>query len=99
MASWTTPRGARRDRRRPGDAGVGSYTQGGVFVRTNIDIDDGLIREAMEVTGATTKKDAVTLALHELVARRRRRDLRDLFGQVDFTPGYDHKALREGRSA
>jgi len=68
-------------------------------VRTNIDIDDGLIREAMEVTGAKTKKDAVAVALAELVARRRRRDLRDLFGQVDFTPGYDHKALCEGRPA
>jgi hypothetical protein len=37
--------------------------------------------------------------LEEFVAKRRRLDLRDLFGQVTFAPGYDHKALREGQSA
>ena len=65
-------------------------------MRTNIDIDEDLIREAMEVGNLSTKRATVTQALEEFVARRRRLDLRDLLGQVEFAPGYDHKALREG---
>jgi Arc/MetJ family transcription regulator len=35
--------------------------------RTNIDIDDGLIRRAMQVHGCKTKREAVDLALRKLV--------------------------------
>jgi Arc/MetJ family transcription regulator len=65
-------------------------------MRTNIDIDDDLLKQALELTSLPTKRAVVTQALEELVARRRQLDLRDLFGQVVFTPGYDHKALRTG---
>jgi len=37
-------------------------------MRTNIDIDDELMREAMEATGAATKKAAVETSLRKLVA-------------------------------
>ena len=66
-------------------------------MRTNIDIDDDLLRQAMDIAGVQTKKAAVTQALEEFIARHNRLDLRDLFGQVEFSPGYDYKALREGR--
>ena len=36
--------------------------------RTNIVLDDDLIRQAMQVTGAKTKRQAVDRALRELVA-------------------------------
>jgi len=65
-------------------------------MRTNIDIDERLIQEAMEVASLTTKKETVSLALEEFVARHRRKDLRELFGQVKFAPDYDYKAAREG---
>jgi Arc/MetJ family transcription regulator len=37
--------------------------------RTNIDIDDELINEAMHKYGLKTKKEAVDLALRRLVGR------------------------------
>lgn len=37
------------------------------MTRTNIDIDDALIDEAMRRFGVSTKKDAVDLALRRLV--------------------------------
>ena len=37
--------------------------------RTNIDIDDALIAEALTLTGATTKREVVDLALRRLVER------------------------------
>ena len=36
----------------------------------------------------------VDLALKELVAVRRRRNISELFGKVEIDPDYDHKALR-----
>ena len=37
--------------------------------RTNIVLDDALIKQAMRVSGARTKREAVDLALREMVAR------------------------------
>jgi Arc/MetJ family transcription regulator len=37
-------------------------------MRTNIDIDDGLMREVMRATGTTTKKGAVEASLRKLIA-------------------------------
>jgi len=61
---------------------------------TNLAIDDALIEEARRAGAHKTKKDAVTVALQEYIKMRRRRGLLALEGQVDFWPGYDHKALR-----
>ena len=38
--------------------------------RTNIVLDDRLIKQAMQVSGAKTKRQAVDRALREMVARR-----------------------------
>jgi len=66
-------------------------------MRTNIVLDDELVAEASRVTGIKTKKDLVHEALRVLVATRKRKSLLDLRGKIEFAPGYDHKALREGR--
>jgi Arc/MetJ family transcription regulator len=66
-------------------------------VRTNIDLDDTLVDEAMTLTGTRTKRDVVHLALRELVRLRKKKDLADLAGKIQFAPGYDHKAMREMR--
>lgn len=39
---------------------------------TQIDLDDDALAEAMRLSGATTKKDTVNLALREYAARHRR---------------------------
>ncbi|WP_237154875.1 type II toxin-antitoxin system VapB family antitoxin [Oryzibacter oryziterrae] len=50
-------------------------------MRTNIEIDDDLIAEAMTATGLKTKKAAIDFALRELVlANRRREAIRALDG-------------------
>ena len=51
-------------------------------MRTNIDIDDEVLQEVRRLTGAKTKREAVDLALNELVARYRRLGLIGLKGKV-----------------
>jgi len=65
-------------------------------VRTNIDIDDALMGEAISLSRLPTKRSVVDAALKEFVAKRKRLDLRDLAGTVRFADGYDYKALRTG---
>lgn len=65
-------------------------------MRTNIDIDDGVIREVQELTGARTKREAVDLALRELLARHRRLDILKIRGKVRWEG--DLEASRASRS-
>ncbi|MDP9457679.1 MAG: type II toxin-antitoxin system VapB family antitoxin [Actinomycetota bacterium] len=65
-------------------------------MRTNIVIDDELMEEAFWCADVRTKRELVHLALREFVENRRRRDVRELRGRVEFRPGYDHKAPHEG---
>ncbi len=64
-------------------------------MRTNIILDDDLIREAFSVSKAKTKKELVHEALRELVNLRKRKDLTELAGSIQFLKGYDHKKLRK----
>lgn len=62
---------------------------------TNIDIDEILIVQAMEVSGAKTKREVVDRALRDLVARSKRTRFRDVWGVGGpdaFWPDYDPKA-------
>jgi Arc/MetJ family transcription regulator len=50
-------------------------------MRTNIEIDDALLREAMAVMGQTTKRATVEEALRRIVSlHRRKQALDDLWG-------------------
>jgi Arc/MetJ family transcription regulator len=53
-------------------------------MRTNIEIDDEVMREAQRLIGANTKREAVDFALRELVARHRRLGILDLRGRVHW---------------
>jgi Arc/MetJ family transcription regulator len=53
-------------------------------MRTNIEIDDRLMREALKLTGLRTKREAVDLALRELVARHRQLGVLKLRGRVHW---------------
>jgi Arc/MetJ family transcription regulator len=66
-------------------------------MRTNIDIDDALIDEVMKVANVKTKKDAVHLALREFLKARKKKNLFDLAGKIEFEDGFDHKSLRHTR--
>lgn len=66
-------------------------------MRTNIVLDDALVEEAMNLSGAKTKKELISNALRELVTSRKRLDLLDLDGKIEFSEAYDYKKLREGR--
>ena len=49
-------------------------------MRTNIEIDDGLMAEAIKASGARTKREAVELGLNTLVRLKRQEQLRRLRG-------------------
>jgi hypothetical protein len=62
---------------------------------TNIDIDETLVAQAMQVSGARTKREVVDRALREMVARAKRPRIRDIWGIAGpdtFWPDYDPKA-------
>jgi hypothetical protein len=61
-------------------------------VLTNIDIDEELIAQAMQASGARTKREVVDRALREMVARARRPRFRDFYGIGGIDPDYDPKA-------
>ncbi len=62
---------------------------------TNLSIDPELIERALELSGERTKKAAVTRALQEFIARRRQKRVLELFGKLEWDPGYDYKAERQ----
>jgi Arc/MetJ family transcription regulator len=53
-------------------------------MRTNIDIDDRLMREAMRASGARTKRAVVEQALRLLVQTNRQGSIRRLRGKVGW---------------
>ncbi len=63
-------------------------------MRTNIELDQGLVQEAQQLSRIKTKRALVHQALLEFVANRKRLDLRKLEGSNLLDPDYDHKALR-----
>lgn len=64
-------------------------------MRTNIFIDDELIKKAMFIASVSTKKDVVAIALQEFVDRHTRKNLADLYGKIEFADDYDYKAMRK----
>jgi Arc/MetJ family transcription regulator len=53
---------------------------------TNLAIDDKLIEAARRIGHHKTKKEAVTAALSEYIARRKQLEILSLFGAIDFDP-------------
>jgi Arc/MetJ family transcription regulator len=54
-------------------------------MRTTLVIDENLIDEAKEVSGAKTKKEAIEKALREFIRKRKSRKLLDLEGKVELS--------------
>lgn len=63
-------------------------------MRTNIVLDDRVIKQAMRVAGVKTMREAVDRALRDFVARGKQRDILDLIGQDLIARDYDVRAAR-----
>ncbi|MDH7513298.1 MAG: type II toxin-antitoxin system VapB family antitoxin [Clostridiales bacterium] len=63
-------------------------------MRTNIMIDDALMKEALRLSGMKTKRDVVHRALEEFVRNLKKRDLREIRGKIQFATDYDYKRMR-----
>ena len=66
-------------------------------MRTNIVLDESLVKEAMRLSRTKTKKELVNQALKEFVENRKRLNLMDLAGKIEFAKNYNYKALRIGK--
>ncbi len=66
-------------------------------MRTNIEIDDTLMAEALQVSGLATKRAVVEAGLRLLIKLRRQAEVKRLFGKVRWEGELDES--RGGRSA
>ena len=64
---------------------------------TNLDLSPELIDRAVKMSGKTTKKAAVTLALEEFIARRSQKRLLELMNKLEWDTSFDYKAERSRR--
>lgn len=67
-------------------------------MRTNINLDDELVEEAFRLTNIRTKKELVNLALKELIRSRKKLNLLDLSGKIEFAEDYNYKELRQNKN-
>ena len=58
-------------------------------MRTNIDIDDALMSEALKASGARTKREVVEEGLRTLVRLAKQARLRDLRGSLSWEGDLD----------
>jgi Arc/MetJ family transcription regulator len=64
-------------------------------MRTNIVIDDKLMRDALRATGARTKREAVELGLKTLVRLHRQGEIKTFRGKLNWQGDLD--AMRTDR--
>ncbi|CAN5378981.1 hypothetical protein BH10CHL1_BH10CHL1_09230 [soil metagenome] len=64
-------------------------------MRTNIEIDDQLMAEAIRLTGLTTKREVVEAALRILIRSTKQAAVLDLAGTIHWVGDLDE--MREGR--
>lgn len=63
-------------------------------MRTNIVLDDRLVKEAMRLSKARTKREVVDRALREFVSRSKQRNFLALIGEGLIAQDYDVRAVR-----
>lgn len=66
------------------------------MLRTNIELDEKLVKEAMRLTRKKTKKELVNYALEELIARLKRKKVLELEGNVRWSG--DLREMRKNRA-
>ena len=65
--------------------------------RTNIELDEKLLREGMRLFGKKTKKEMVNFALNELIRREKAKRMLSLEGKVQWEGNL--REMRKGRFA
>jgi len=65
--------------------------------RTNVELDEKLIREGMRLFKKKTKKELIHFALSELIRREKTKGILDLEGKVDWEGSL--KEMRKARFA
>jgi len=63
-------------------------------MRTNIEIDDSLMANALKATGLTTKKEAVELGLKALIKLNEQASIRALRGKLKWEGDLDRMRSR-----
>lgn len=63
-------------------------------MRTNIVLDEKLVREAMKLAKVSTKREAVDLALRRFVQSGKQRRLLELKATGGLAEDYDYKRVR-----
>jgi Arc/MetJ family transcription regulator len=58
-------------------------------MRTNIDIDDKLMNDALKATGLKTKKDVVELGLKTLIKLHKQAEIKKFRGKLKWTGDLD----------
>lgn len=67
-------------------------------MRTNIEIDDALMSDALTLTGARTKKEAVELGLKTLIRLKRQERIRQYKGKLRWEGDLDAMRTNEMRT-
>jgi Arc/MetJ family transcription regulator len=63
--------------------------------RTNIVIDEKLLKDALEATGLKTRRELVDYALRELLRRESQKKILELKGRINWEG--DLSSMRQGR--
>jgi Arc/MetJ family transcription regulator len=66
-------------------------------MRTDIVLDERLVKKPMKLSRARTKKELVNQARKEFVENRKQLNLTDLAGKIEFAKDYNYKALRTAK--
>lgn len=64
-------------------------------VRTNIDLDEGLVSRGLELSGLRTKKDLVNMALREFIRKSDQKKILELRGKIQWQGDLD--LMRQSR--
>jgi Arc/MetJ family transcription regulator len=70
-----------------------NYTHRRREMRTNVVIDDDLMKSALKVTGLKTKKDAIEEGLKLLVQVRGRKEIKGFRGKLKWSGSLDEMRL------
>ena len=63
-------------------------------MQTNVLLDDELLEEALTLTGVQTASELIRMAIMELIHSKKRKNLFDLAGQIEFSDAFDYKNAR-----
>jgi len=65
-------------------------------MKTMVEIDEGLLKEVVNLTGAKSKKKAIVIAINDYLKMRKREAFKQLIGNYDID--LELKSLEKARS-